>query len=30
MCLSHRLRRDPLDDAGSTTRVIRAVGEVLP
>ena len=30
MCLSHRLRRDPLDEAGSTTRVIRAVGEVLP
>lgn len=30
MCLSHRLRRDPLDEAGSTTRVIRAVAEVLP
>jgi magnesium chelatase subunit I len=30
MCLSHRLRRDPLDEAGSTTRVIRALGEVLP
>ena len=30
MALGHRLRRDPLDEAGSTTRVIRAVGEVLP
>jgi magnesium chelatase subunit I len=28
--LSHRLRRDPLDEAGSTVRVIRAVDEVLP
>jgi magnesium chelatase subunit I len=28
--LSHRLRRDPLDEAGSTVRVIRAVAEVLP
>ncbi len=28
--LSHRLRRDPLDEAGSTARVIRAVAEVLP
>jgi magnesium chelatase subunit I len=27
--LSHRLRRDPLDEAGSTLRVERAVGEVL-
>ncbi len=27
--LSHRLRRDPLDEAGSTTRVKRAVEEVL-
>ena len=27
--LRHRLRRDPLDDAGSTTRVIRVVEEVL-
>jgi magnesium chelatase subunit I len=27
--LRHRLRRDPLDDAGSTTRVERAVDEVL-
>jgi magnesium chelatase subunit I len=30
MCLGHRLRRDPLDDAGSATRVIRAMAEVLP
>jgi magnesium chelatase subunit I len=30
MCLSHRLRRDPLDEAGSTSRVLRAVTEVLP
>jgi magnesium chelatase subunit I len=30
MALSHRLRRDPLDEAGSTSRVIRAVAEVLP
>lgn len=27
--LRHRLRRDPLDDAGSTTRVERVVDEVL-
>ena len=27
--LSHRLRRDPLDEAGSTTRVARVVDEVL-
>lgn len=27
--LSHRLRRDPLDEAGSTARVARAVEEVL-
>jgi magnesium chelatase subunit I len=27
--LRHRLRRDPLDDAGSTTRVSRTVEEVL-
>ncbi len=27
--LRHRLRRDPLDDTGSTTRVERAVAEVL-
>jgi magnesium chelatase subunit I len=30
MALSHRMRRDPLDDAGSTARVLRAVAEVLP
>ena len=30
MALSHRMRRDPLDDAGSTVRVLRAVAEVLP
>ena len=30
MCLGHRLRRDPLDDAGSGTRVARMVAEVLP
>jgi magnesium chelatase subunit I len=30
MALSHRMRRDPLDDAGSTTRVMRAVAETLP
>ena len=29
MALSHRLRRDPLDDAGSSTRVMRTVEEVL-
>jgi magnesium chelatase subunit I len=28
-CLRHRLRRNPLDDAGSTVRVERAVQEVL-
>lgn len=28
--LSHRLRRDPLDEAGSGTRVARMVEEVLP
>ena len=27
--LRHRLRRDPLDDTGSTVRVDRAVGELL-
>jgi magnesium chelatase subunit I len=27
--LRHRLRRDPLDESGSTTRVERAIGEVL-
>lgn len=30
MALSHRMRRDPLDDAGSTARVLRAVAEILP
>ncbi|MEM8803136.1 MAG: magnesium chelatase ATPase subunit I [Pseudomonadota bacterium] len=29
IALSHRLRRDPLDEAGSTTRVTRIVEEVL-
>jgi len=29
MALSHRLRRDPLDEAGSTTRVERVLAEVL-
>ncbi|MFK7877464.1 MAG: magnesium chelatase ATPase subunit I [Paracoccaceae bacterium] len=29
MALSHRLRRDPLDEAGSTTRVQRAADSVL-
>lgn len=29
MALSHRLRRDPLDDAGSTTRVTRLLADVL-
>ncbi|SDE21003.1 magnesium chelatase ATPase subunit I [Limimaricola pyoseonensis] len=29
MALSHRLRRDPLDEAGSAARVGRAVAEVL-
>ncbi|WP_439522780.1 magnesium chelatase ATPase subunit I [Marivita sp.] len=29
MALSHRLRRDPLDDAGSSTRVNRTVEEVF-
>ncbi|MFN3643685.1 MAG: magnesium chelatase ATPase subunit I [Gemmobacter sp.] len=28
--LRHRLRRDPLDEAGSTARVARTVAEVLP
>ncbi len=27
--LRHRLRRNPLDDAGSTTRITRAIGELL-
>ena len=30
MALRHRLRRDPLDEAGSTTRVARQLAEVLP
>ena len=30
LSLRHRLRRDPLDDTGSTTRVERAIDEVLP
>lgn len=30
MALRHRLRRDPLDDAGSTARVARQLAEVLP
>lgn len=30
MALSHRLRRDPLDEAGSGARVARSVAEVLP
>lgn len=29
LALSHRLRRDPLDEAGSTTRVARVVHETL-
>ncbi len=28
--MRHRLRRDPLDEAGSTSRVMRVVDEVLP
>jgi magnesium chelatase subunit I len=30
MALGHRLRRDPLDEAGSGARVARAVAETLP
>ncbi len=30
MALSHRLRRDPLDEAGSGVRVARMMDEVLP
>ena len=30
MALSHRLRRNPLDDSGSALRVRRAVEEILP
>jgi magnesium chelatase subunit I len=29
MALSHRLRRDPLDDAGSGTRVARSVEKII-
>jgi magnesium chelatase subunit I len=29
MALSHRLRRNPLDDSGSATRVNRAIGELF-
>ena len=29
LALRHRLRRDPLDDAGSTVRVERAIGELF-
>jgi len=28
--LRHRLRRNPLDDAGSTVRVERALAELFP
>ena len=30
LALSHRLRRDPLDEAGSGARVERSLAEVLP
>jgi magnesium chelatase subunit I len=30
MALGHRLRRDPLDEAGSGARIARAVAEILP
>ena len=30
MALRHRLRRDPLDDAGSTARIARQLAETLP
>ena len=30
LALRHRLRRNPLDNAGSSTRVERAVAELLP
>ncbi|GAA4227069.1 magnesium chelatase subunit I [Sagittula marina] len=30
LALSHRLRRDPLDDAGSSARVARTVADTLP
>jgi magnesium chelatase subunit I len=29
MAMSHRLRRDPLDEAGSVTRVVRAAADIL-
>ena len=29
MALSHRLRRNPLDDSGSAARVNRAIGELF-
>ena len=29
MALRHRLRRNPLDETGSTVRIERAVGELL-
>ncbi|MEN0000474.1 MAG: hypothetical protein AAF940_06275, partial [Pseudomonadota bacterium] len=30
MALAHRLRRDPLDDAGSAVRVDRAIATLFP
>jgi magnesium chelatase subunit I len=30
MALGHRMRRDPLDEAGSAARIARAVAETLP
>jgi magnesium chelatase subunit I len=30
MALRHRLRRDPLDEAGTGARVARQLAEVLP
>ncbi len=30
LALSHRLRRDPLDEAGSASRVARTVADILP
>ena len=30
LVLAHRLRRDPLDEAGSRARITRAVAEHLP
>ena len=29
LALSHRLRRDPLDEAGSSARVVRVVEDIL-